>query len=132
MKEAAAPRLLSAGIGGNVLSLLGMLLTVIGVLVLAYWVTRLIGRHGMPGLAKASGGRGRLEVLWQVSLGKSERLVLVRVEQRCLLLGVTSGEIRVLTELSEEEAGPWLQSPGASADTPSFLDILRDNFPKKK
>ena len=86
MKEAAAPRLLSAGIGGNVLSLLGMLLTVIGVLVLAYWVTRLIGRHGMPGLAKASGGRGRLEV----------------------------------------------QSPGASADTPSFLDILRDNFPKKK
>lgn len=132
MSASAAPRLLSTGMGGNILSLLGMLLTVVGVLALAYWVTRLIGRHGMPGFAKASGAQGRLEVLWQASLGKSERLVLVRLEQRCLLLGVTSGGINVLTELSEEEAGPWLQRPGAPADTPSFLDILRDNFPKKK
>lgn len=132
MKGAAAPQLLSVGMGSSVLSLLGMLLTVVGVLVLAYWVTRLIGRHGMPGWAKAPAGQGCLEILWQASLGKSERLVLVRVEKRCLLLGVTSGGIQVLTELSEEEAGPWLQRPGASADTPSFLDILRDNFPKKK
>lgn len=132
MRGIAAPRLLSTGMGGNILSLLGMLLTVVGVLVLAYWVTRLIGRHGMPGWAKPPGGQGRLEILWQASLGKSERLVLVRIERRCLLLGVTGGEIRVLTELSEEEAGPWLQSPGAPADTPSFLDILRDNYPKKK
>lgn len=117
---------------GTVLSLLGMLLTVAAVLALAYWVTRLIGKRGMPVWAVRGGAQDRLQLLWQVSLGKSERLVLVRVEQRCLLLGVTGGGISVLTELTEEEAGPWLHPPKDLADAPNFLDILRENLPKKK
>ena len=56
----------------------------------------------------------------------------MRLEKRCLLLGVTSGGIRLLTELTEEEAAPWQKDPGAAPCAPSFLDILRDNLPKKK
>lgn len=121
----------SRGVGGSVASLVGMLLTVVAVLALAYWVTKLIARRGLPGWASGM-GESRIQVLWQASLGKSERLVLVRVEKRCLLLGVTGGGISVLTELTEEEAANWPREREEVARQSNFLDILRDSLPKKK
>lgn len=133
MSGAALPRPGFAQQGGTIFTLVGMLLTVGAVLALAYWVTRWIGRHGAPGWTGAPRKQGQqMELLWQLSLGRNERLVLVRLEKRCLLLGVTGGGIRLLTELTEEEAAPWQKDPGAAPCAPSFLDILRDNLPKKK
>ena len=132
MTGAANPRVLAAGMGGNIFSLVGMLLTVVAVLALAYWCTRLIGKRGMPGWAGGAAGGDKLQLLWQLNLGKAERLVLVRVHQRCLLLGVTSGGISVLAELTEEEAAAWLQKKGEAPQAPSFLEILRENLPKRK
>lgn len=132
MKGAAMLRAFSASTGGNVLSLLGMLLTVIAVLALAYWCTRWIGQRGMPGWARGAAGGEKLQLLWQVSFGKGERLVLVRVHERCLLLGVTGGGISVLTELTEQEAAGWLQKTGDPPQASSFLEILRENLPKRK
>ena len=126
------PGALGAGMGGNLLSLLGMLAMVVLVLFLAYWVTKLIGQRGMPGWARGVDGAGKLQLLWQVNLGKSERLVLVRLNNRCLLLGVTGGGITLLKELNEEEAACWLQKTGEAAQQPNFLDILRDSLSKKK
>ena len=123
---------LSASMGDNILSLLGMLLTVAAVLALAYWCTKLIGRRGMPGWARGLNGADKLQLLWQVSVGRNERLVLVRLGSRCLLLGVTGGGVSLITELTQEEAAPWLQKPEVTAQQPSFLEILRDNVPKKK
>ena len=62
----------------NAFSLIGMLVTVILILFLAYWVTKFIGQRGLPGWARGIQGQGELQILWQLSLGKGERLVLVR------------------------------------------------------
>lgn len=113
-------------------SLLGMLITVLLILLLAYWVTRFIGQRGLPGWARGVQNSGGLRVMWQLSLGKGERLVLVRLHERCLLLGVSGGGITVLTELTQEEAARWLQKDGEVTKAPSFLEVLRDNLPKKK
>lgn len=121
-----------AAMDRNVFSLVGMLVTVILILLLAYWVTRFIGQKGMPGAYRGTQNAGELQVLWQLSLGKGERLVLVRLHERCLLLGVSGGGISVLTELTEEEAAVWLQKQGEAPQVPSFLEILRDNLPKRK
>lgn len=120
----------AAALDRNVFSLLGMLVTVILILLLAYWVTRFIGQKGLW----AGGGQngGEMQVLWQLSLGKGERLVLVRLHKRCLLLGVSGGGITVLTELTEEEAALWLRKQGEAPQAPSFLEILRENLPKRK
>lgn len=126
-----AARVLAA-LDRNVFSLLGMLITVILVLLLAYWVTKFVGQRGLPGWARGVQGSGELQILWQLSLGKGERLVLVRLHERCLLLGVTGGGITVLTELTGEEAAKWLQKQGETPQAPSFLEILRDNLPKRK
>lgn len=118
----------------EVLSLLGMLVVVILVLGLAYLSTRLIARQGLPGLPRTNGQAAEnMALLWQRSVGKSERLVLVRVHSRCLLLGVTGNSIQVLTELTEEEAKAWTdKGPDAGPAGPSFSQVLRANFPKKK
>ncbi len=116
----------------NAFSLIGMLVTVILILFLAYWVTKFIGQKGLPGWARGMQGQDELQILWQLSLGKGERLVLVRLHRRCLLLGVTGGGITVLTELEEEEAARWLQKQEKVTEAPSFLEVLKNNLPKKK
>ena len=116
----------------GVLSLLGMLLVIGVVLALAYWCTRLIGRQGIPGMPRSGGQAGNMALLWQHNVGRNERLVLVRVHSRCLLLGVTGASIQVLTELSEEEAKLWLEEGPPESVMPNFAQVLRANFPKKK
>ena len=113
-------------------SLLGMLITVLLILLLAYWVTRFIGQRGLPGWARGVQNSGGLRVMWQLSLGKGERLVLVSLDERCLLRGVSGGGITVLTELTREEAAQWLQKDGEVSKALSFLQVLRDNHPNKK
>lgn len=95
-------------------SLLGMLLAVIAILFLAWWVTSLVARQGalkLPGLVDSRQG-GELCVLRQIPVSRTERLILVRLNQRCLLLGAAQGGVTLLAELTEAEAQPWLQSKG--------------------
>ena len=110
-----------------VLSLLGMLAAAILVLLLAYAAARLAGRYGTAG-AMGTPMRGELCVLSQVPVGRGERLVLVRVHERCLLLGTASGGVTLLAELTEEEARPWLEGTAQGAD---FMQLLRRAGKKK-
>lgn len=79
-------------------SLLGQMLFalafIVGLLLLAAW---LIKRSGMVQ------GRfnGQLAVLASVSVGQREKVVLIRVGQTQLLVGVTTSEIRLLHQLEE-------------------------------
>ncbi len=102
----------------------------VAVLVLAYFFTRWIAVHGSPNFV---GGRNDdvLCVLRQVNVGRTERLLLVRLHDRCLLIGVTAASMCVLAELSKEESEQWLHSPG----TVSFMETLQSaasKIPKKK
>ncbi len=103
-----------------VLALIGTLAMIVAVLFLAYFVTKWIAVHGAPDFTKAKAESG-LSVLRQVNVGRSERLLLVRVHERCLLIGVTPASMSVLTELTEEECSACLDG---SAD-PGFADALQ-------
>lgn len=111
---------------GEIGSMLGMLLAVIIILFMAWWVTSLIARHGISGLPGVAAGQNANElcVLRQIPVSRNERLLLVRLHDRCLLLGAAQGGVSLLTELTEAEAEPWLRQPpeGASAD---FRKLLR-------
>ena len=114
-------------------SALGMLAIAIGILVLAFWVTRALGTWQMKGSLGPVrlGGDGNIVLLNQVSLGRNERLVLVRVGQRCLLLGVTTENIAVLREFSEAEADELCRQP-EKAHPAGFAEILKDSLRKRK
>lgn len=105
-------------------SLVILLIAVTAILALAYWVTRWIAVHGTPDFTGAR-REEPLCVLRQVNVGRSERLLLVRLQKRCLLIGVTASSMSLLTELTPEEAGEWLEGPGPSAP-PGFRDIMQE------
>ena len=106
-----------------------MLAAVLLILALAYAASRLVGKYGagLPGAAHM----GELYVLRQIPVGRVERLVLVRVHQRCLLLGVAQGGISVLAELSEEDSAKWLSAP-EPVPASDFFTVLRKSLEKKK
>ena len=111
---------------------LWVLLATILVLALAYWFTRYV-------VGRLAGGRllprpGRMTVLEQLSVGKDQRLLLVKVGEKIHLLGVTPGGISRLETLTEEEAAAW----AAEAKTPdappavSFREALRSVIKQRK
>jgi len=116
----------------NLLSLIAMLLTMVGVLVLAWVVARWVGRHGGGGALTGGSGDERFQVLRQIALGQGQRLLLVRLGERCLLVGVASGGVSLLCELSEEEARTWLAPKRDGAPPPSFWEALQKNLSRRK
>lgn len=112
-----------------VLQLLGALAVVAAVLALAYLVTRyVVGGLGRTGVK--SNGR-HLVPMEQLSLGRDQKLLLVRLEDRCLLLGVTPGGITCLKELTQEEMASWQESD-AGNPVSGFQEQLRRIWDERK
>lgn len=106
-----------------------MLATVGVVLVLTYVATKWIAARGLPGVPGGH-GNGSFQLLGQMSIGRNERLLLVQVGTRCLLLGVTANAVTCLLELTEEEVRQWQQE--SEYAPPSFLETLQKNLRRKK
>ena len=108
MMQPASP--LSVGsLAQLTLSLIAVVVLILG---LSWALKRL--RVGAPK------GRGAIAVLDELALGPRERIVLVRVGDSQVLLGVASGSVVSLTPLA---------APIAVADTangPAFADRLRE------
>ena len=122
------------GAASNFWSALGVLAVVILILYFSYAATKWIGTHSMPGSVgalRAAGGAERFCILAQLGVGRNERLVLVRLDERCYLLGVTEHRITLLRELEDDEAAQWLAQGESAPEVPGFLEILSRNLRKK-
>ena len=97
-----------------------------GILYLAYLSTRYIGKK------YSLGGKsvGNLKILDSVSLGKDSRICIVCVGGRYFLIGITSHNISLLSELDEAELD-FEKKETASENTMSFSDALKINIAKK-
>ena len=121
----------------NFWSLMGVLLTVVVILILAWRTSRWIGSAGMNGQTRMGSVSGipavpgglqeHFRVTGQIMLGRNERLILLKTGETCCLLGVTEHQITLLKEFNGAEAE--LFSDGVSVP-PDFLSILRENFGK--
>lgn len=115
-------------------SLLGMLCSVVLVLVLAYGFTRYIvgsGRLGNFGMGQRNES---LRVLAQTPVGKDQRLAVIQAGSRYLVVGMTPENISLLAELTQEEAAEWKRD---SAETSSvmlsgFQQTLINTWQKRK
>jgi flagellar protein FliO/FliZ len=98
--------------GADLLSLVLNLLLVIAAIVVFGWLYS-------RGPARLAGRGGALRVIQSHALGSRERMVLVQVGERQLLLGVAQGRISTLCELDEPivEAAQPIES--------SFAERLR-------
>lgn len=81
----------------NGLSLPAALLTVIMVLMLAYWCSRLLGKNW----ANAASGK-HMRIIDQIQLGQDKRIVLVKLGEQNYLVGVSPAGIELLTAVEGE------------------------------
>lgn len=102
----------------ELLRVVGGLLVVVALIVLLSWLLR---RLNGARLANSSG----LKIITCMNLGTREKIILTKVGNRILLLGVTSGSINTLHDFGEE------LPPGFSLDSKTaFSDLLKSALGK--
>ena len=115
----------------ELLSLLGILLTLLLVLAGSYLFTRWAGR----GLSSRFGlpGGGHVVVQERVTLGRDQSLLVVQVADRYFLLGSSPSGLTLLAELTREEGELWSAPPDSEgpARTPDFRALLKGLREKK-
>lgn len=106
----------------GILSILMILALFIGVLFLAYYTTRLVGRR----FTAAGTSGGRIRVLDRLPIGQDKALLIVQAAEKTLLVGVSSHAMAMLCELDAEA----LEELPPMADAP-FMGVLKDMLKKR-
>lgn len=112
---------------GDYLSLSGALLTVICVLALAYWCSRMLGK----GYIRQSSGRN-LKVIEQLQVGQDRHILLLKLQEHTYLVGVSAAGIQLLSEVEGIELD---QSGENSPQEFGFHDLMKryaSSYQKKK
>ena len=99
------------------LKILFYLIVLIAVLVLAYYTTRMLGR-GM-GRTRGTGG---MEILDQMALGRDSYLLVVKVQERIFLIGISPGRISKVEELESYD------KKGETEGAPDFVSLLSSHM----
>lgn len=100
------------------LSLFSTILSVVAVLLLAYWCSRVLGKQGM----KTSGLR-HMKVLEHMQVGQDRMLLLVQVGEHTYLIGASQAGVQLLTEVEGEFTSDMPLAP-EGMERPSFQVLL--------
>ena len=100
---------------------MGMLAATVIILFLAWAASRWIAQRGG---ASGFGGTEEFRILYQLPLGRTERLVILRAGTRCYLLGVTESNITLLKEWDGEEAEIWTSALSGSDLNRNYFNLL--------
>jgi flagellar protein FliO/FliZ len=103
----AAPQAPAPLSNGQLIQTAGGLLLVLVLIIGLAWAIRRFGR--LP-----SGAKGQLEILGGLSLGARERVVLLKVADTRLLIGVAPGRVQTLHILSGAESAVTESAPFAN------------------
>ncbi len=82
--------------------IIGALVALALVLFLAWWVLRWVNKR-VPGMGAAGGANRLIKVLDRVSVGKNSTVVLMRVEDKVLLVAVSEHAIEKLQEFDDPD-----------------------------
>lgn len=93
-KTAVAPTLTDTSVSGNLLQTTFGLLLVLALMLAVAWLFKRFSSYQV-------GAQGKMKIVGGVSLGTRERVVLLQVGDRQLLLGVAPGQIRTLHVLDQ-------------------------------
>jgi flagellar protein FliO/FliZ len=113
----AAAQAAADAVSGGMGTILGELLLAM-LLALCAWTVFYVWRRKRLG---ALGGDERMQVVSVAGLGARERVVILRVRERTLLLGVTPAQITLLAEL---EGAPRAAAEQAAATQPTTTQGL--------
>ncbi len=116
---AAATSLPVVDTGSTVLTTLGYLCLLLGVIFTAYYLLKRFGINGM-GMSTAGGP----QLLSRLMLGSQQSVAVIRYRDKDLVLGVTGDRISLLTEFDADESA---ETEPASKNFASFLQRSTDD-----
>jgi len=114
--------------GASILTTLGYLCLLLGVIFLAFYLLRRIGFHGLGG----SGGKGAPRLMSRLVLGARQSVAVVRFRGRDFLLGVTDERISLLASEEADAGQDETDASGRSPGPGSFADLLGKTIRPKR
>lgn len=112
-------------------SMFATVVVVAFIIYLSYLASKYLGR----GIAKSSSSR-YMRLIDQITLGQERYIAIVQVSGKYLLVGITAGQINILSELSDEELYSLApEDENGEVRTPDFrgmLDKLNDLGRKRR
>lgn len=103
------------------LSASGAVLLVIGIVVLAFYSTKWLGKRAGTPLRSRN-----LAVIDRITLGQDKSIAIIKVNEKYLLVGIASNGITNLGELRGEDIAQLPATPG----TINFSDALKESLKK--
>lgn len=109
------------------MTLFQAVLTVVAVLLLAYYCSRLLGKQWVK-----SSGSGGIKVVEHIQVGQDKKILLLKVGEHHFLVGVSQAGIQLLAEVDGEFESTELPEPDTGTQLP-FQELLKKYLePKKK
>jgi len=111
----------------GVATAIGTLFIIVIILYLAYVCTKYIGKSAR--LRQFGGSSRHIAVIDQMILGQDSSVAIVKVQDRVLLLGITSDQISLLTELEDDGSFTFPEmgtTAGQGIDFKDIIDKIRD------
>ena len=87
-------------------SIISTFVVVAVIIYLSYLTSKVLGK----GLNKSTNSE-YMSLVDQITLGQDRHIAIIHVCNKYLLIGVTSGQIRLLAEIAEDELEPLEASP---------------------
>ena len=112
-KEIVSSRYSEPDVAGNLIQTTLGLLVVLAVIIIAAWAFKRFGNF-------QSGMQGKIKIVGGVSLGARERVVLLQIGEKQLVVGVAPGNIQTLHVLDEP-----LQATSDTPDVSNFSSKLQ-------
>ncbi len=112
------------------LRVIGTFIAVALIIYGSYMASKYIGK----GMTRGSSSL-YMRLLDQITLGQDRHIAIVQISGKYLLLGVTAGQINVLSELQDEELFPLApEDTGDGTRPPDFKAIMEKlgDFGKKR
>ena len=109
---------------GDILSLISMIASIALICFLAYFVTKKMGANNLF----SNQSEGKMRVYDRLILAPNKSLVVVKIAERWLVLGVSNENISLITELDAEQSKLWLEKEQISSN---FTDVIANIINKK-
>lgn len=101
------------------------------IIYLSYIASKYIGK----GMGKLQDSR-YMRLIDQIAVGQDRHIAVLQVGDRYLLVGITAGQINILSEIQEDELLPLSPQPEGQGkkvpDFKSFVDKLSDITKKRR
>ena len=108
------------------LTLFRAVLTVLGVLLLAYWCSRMLGKRWTKSSCSAN-----LHMIESIQVGQDKRILLLKVGEHNYLIGVSQAGIQLLAEVEGDFEADMPPVP-EDGELPSFQILLEKYLTHRK